>query len=346
MENDMIRIGIICPSEIAFRRFMPAIQKETRMQYVGVAYATAEEWFGKQETVTQAQQAVIDKEHEKAEKFRAAYGGCVFEGYHAMLQSGEIDAVYLPLPPALHYRWAKLALEQNLHVLIEKPSTTCLADTEDLLEVAAQRGLAVHENYMFAYHSQLREVADALQAGVVGSVRLIRVDFGFPRRPAGDFRYVKALGGGALLDCGGYTLKYADMLLGGQATLEYAHITPGTDCDVEIFGNAVLSGPDGAQVETAFGMDNDYRCSINVWGSTGTLVSNRILTAPDGFVPEYTIYRNGEAETVKMQPDDTFLKSLQYFVECVEDAQTRTAHYEELRRQERLVDAFMQKAGM
>ena len=46
MENDMIRIGIICPSEIAFRRFMPAIQKETRMQYVGVAYATAEEWFG------------------------------------------------------------------------------------------------------------------------------------------------------------------------------------------------------------------------------------------------------------------------------------------------------------
>lgn len=342
----MIRIGIICPSEIAFRRFMPALQKEERLEYVGVAYASAEEWFGEGVVVTDEMREVLKKECAKAENFRATYGGKVFEGYGAMLRSGEIDAVYLPLPPALHYKWAKEALNCGLHALIEKPSTTSLEDTEELLCLAKGKKLAVHENYMFAYHTQLAEVSDVMRNGGLGTVRLIRVDFGFPRRAAGDFRYVKALGGGALLDCGGYTLKYADMLLDGKATLEYAHVNMGTDCDVEIFGNAVLSGANGEQVECAFGMDNDYRCSINVWGSTGTLVSNRILTAPDGFAPEYTIYRNGAAETVKMQADDTFYKSLQVFVNCVENTTAREEHYEELRRQEQLVDAFMVKAGM
>ena len=41
----MIRIGIICPSEIAYRRFLPALKENTEFSYVGVAVATKEEWF-------------------------------------------------------------------------------------------------------------------------------------------------------------------------------------------------------------------------------------------------------------------------------------------------------------
>ena len=41
-----VRIGIICPSEIAFRRFLPAIQKCDCAEYIGVAHADEKEWFG------------------------------------------------------------------------------------------------------------------------------------------------------------------------------------------------------------------------------------------------------------------------------------------------------------
>ena len=44
----MIRIGILCPSEIAFRRFLPALRKCEQFQYVGVATASVNEWFGKE----------------------------------------------------------------------------------------------------------------------------------------------------------------------------------------------------------------------------------------------------------------------------------------------------------
>lgn len=342
----MIRVGILCPSEIAFRRFLPAVLQEKRIQYIGVAYASGEEWFGSSYTGTEKEKAVLAKEREKAEHFIETYKGKIFEGYKAMIQSGELDAVYIPLPPALHFKWAEVALQNGLHVFVEKPSTTSLADTQRLVDLASNKKLALHENYMFAFHSQLKEVQDAIVRGEIGEIRQYRINFGFPRRAQGDFRYIKALGGGALLDCGGYTLKYADILLGESTKLEYASVQYTEDFDVEVFGTAILKNKNGLTVQASFGMDNDYRCSIDAWGSKGTLTSNRILTAPEGFEPSYEISKNGEKTIVKMQADDAFLKSIERFCDCISNETVRIENYEVLLRQERLVEEFMEKSGM
>lgn len=333
-----MRIGIICPSEIAFRRFLPALKK-TDIEYVGVAYATAEEWFD--QNVNDASSAVIDNERKKAETFKEAYGGKVFSGYENMLTSGEIDAVYLPLPPALHYKWAKRALENGLHVLIEKPSTASLADTEGLVRLAKEKELALHENYMFVFHSQIETINQVVASGAIGEVRLFRIDFGFPDRGKTDFRYNKALGGGALLDCGGYTFKYADLLLGENAELTAANALYTDKYDVEIAGSATLQNDKGQVAQVSFGMDNDYRCSVEIWGSLGTLRSGRVLTAPEGFVPSYEISKNGKTEHFEMQADDAFYKSISYFEKCVENKETRLKNYASILKQEELVERFV-----
>ena len=66
-----IRIGIICPSEIAFRRFMPAIQKCENASYAGIAYANAEEWFG--DSVPSAAACAALQMGEKGAGARKAY---------------------------------------------------------------------------------------------------------------------------------------------------------------------------------------------------------------------------------------------------------------------------------
>ena len=333
-----MRIGIICPSEIAFRRFLPALKK-TDIEYVGVAYATAEEWFD--QNVNDASTAIIENERKKAEMFKETYGGKVFSGYENMLTSGEIDAVYLPLPPALHYKWAKRALENGLHVLIEKPSTASLADTEGLVRLAKEKELALHENYMFVFHSQIETINQVVASGAIGEVRLFRIDFGFPDRGKTDFRYNKALGGGALLDCGGYTFKYADLLLGENAELTAANALYTDKYDVEIAGSATLQNDKGQVAQVSFGMDNDYRCSVEIWGSLGTLRSGRVLTAPEGFVPSYEISKNGKTEHFEMQADDAFYKSISYFEKCVENKETRLKNYASILKQEELVERFV-----
>lgn len=329
-----VRIGIICPSEIAFRRFMPAIQKLDCAEYIGVAHASVKEWFGDNEP----NEALLLSEKEKAENFRKEYGGKVFDSYESLLTSPEVDAIYLPLPPALHYRWAKEALRNGKHIFLEKPSTTSFADTSDLISVAKEKSLAVHENYMFAFHKQISEIQDIINSGKLGDVRLYRIAFGFPQRAKNDFRYNKALGGGALLDCGGYTVKLATMLLGETAKTVYSKLNYTDGFDVDIFGSAAMINSEGVTAQLSFGMDNSYKCELEVWGSKGFLRTGRILTAPDGFEPTAEITIGSETETVKLSPDDTFGKSIEHFCKCVQDAKTREETYKTILKQAELVD--------
>ena len=329
-----VRIGIICPSEIAFRRFMPAISECDEAEYIGVAYASAEEWFGS----TPADGAVIEKEAEKARSFKEEYGGKVFSSYAELIKSDEVDAVYLPLPPALHFRWAKLALENGKHIFLEKPSTTSAADTKELIELADEKNLAVHENYMFAFHNQLDEIDKIIKDGRLGDVRLYRIAFGFPQRAKNDFRYNKTLGGGALLDCGGYTLKLAAMLLGDSAEIKYSQLNSTDGFEVDIYGSAALVNDEGVTAQVTFGMDNSYKCDLEVWGSKGCLSTGRILTAPVGFEPTAEIKTADGTETITLPADDTFKKSILHFCKCVNDDKTRSSNYKTIIKQAELVD--------
>ena len=335
----MKRIGIICSSEIAFRRFLPALKEAGCFEYAGVAIASKEEFVG-------ATDEVLAKERAKAQTFVDSYGGKIYEGYKTLIYSDEVDAIYLPLPPGLHYKWAKEALSAGKHILCEKPCTTALAITEDLMNDAESKGLAAHENYMFAFHDQLKAVDDIVNSGEIGDVRLYRISFGFPMRAQNDFRYNKALGGGALLDCGGYTLKYASMLLGPTAKIKYAQSNYIDGFNVDMYGSAALVNDEGVTSQVAFCMDHNYKCELEVWGSKGTIYTNRILTAPAGFVPEVIIRKGNDEEKRNLPADDAFKKSILHFSKCIEDAETRKANYETLLRQARLVEQFKELSGL
>lgn len=338
----MIRIGIICPSEIAFRRFLPALKKAGEgFQFTAIGIASPDEWFGDLKQISQEQ---IDeqqaRERSKAQTLIDNYGGEIIVGYGQLVASEKIDAAYIPLPPALHHQWAKKALEAGKHVFVEKPSTTTIADTEDLIALASEKNLALHENYMFMYHSQIEELNKVVESGEIGDVRLYRITFGFPMRAKNDFRYNKTLGGGALLDAGGYCLKYANYLLGGKAHITTAQANYIEGFDVDMYGSATMANDKGQIAQIAFGMDNDYRCDIEIWGSKGTITSGRILTAPAGFAPSYTIKKNQDIETRPLAADDAFLKSILRFGTCVNDDNIRKKNYEFLRKQEQLVEEY------
>ena len=344
----MIKIGIICPSEIAFRRFMPALKLVKDFSFIAIGIASAEEWYGSDVTYdAELEKKRVEREKAKAQAFLDAWGGGkIIDCYENLVSSSDIDAVYLPLPPALHYKWAKLALECGKHVFIEKPSTTDVSDTNDLIEIAKAKKLALHENYMFIYHDQLKAVNDVVASGEIGDVRLYRITFGFPRRAQNDFRYIKSLGGGALIDAGGYTIKYASFLLGPTAKLTTAQANYLDEFDVDMYGSATMVNDKGVTAQLAFGMDNDYKCEIEIWGSKGTITSNRILTAPAGFVPEYTIKKNQDYENCKLPVDDAFRKSIELFGMCMADDASREKEYELIGTEAKLLSDFKIIAGI
>lgn len=325
-----IRIGIICPSEIAFRRFMPALSKLSKtFVFGGVAVANEEEWIG------QLSNDLKSAELKKAHEFVEQYGGKIYKSYTSLLEDKNIDAVYLPLPPALHYQWTKMALMNNKHVLVEKPSTICAADTEELIELANEKNLALHENYMFIYHKQLEVIKEALDKGDVGEVRLIRADFGFPKRGANDFRYNKSLGGGALFDCGGYPVRLLSYLM-GDIQIDSSKLIY-NEQDIDLYGSAQVSS-EKMVGQLSFGMDNEYRCNLEIWGSHGTMTAKRIFSAPDNFICHINIEKQQQITTIEVESDDTFKKSIITFSYCILDNDKRVENYKQLMKQSKLVE--------
>ncbi len=320
----MIRIGVLCPAEIAKRRFMPALLQCSAFSYVGVGM----------------------HRREKAEAFLSEYPGTLFESYDALVSSDEIEAIYIPLPPALHFQWAKKALQNGKHVLMEKPFTMFLSETETLISEANGRNLALHENYMFMFHRQMEELRALIVSGEIGEVRLYRMSFGFPMRPAGDFRYDRSLGGGALMDAGGYCLKLATWLLGDDVHVTTAVANRSDRFDVDLYGSATVVDGKGVTAQLSFGMDNHYKCELQVWGSKGMLTTGRIFTAPVGFAPTAVIETDGNRKEVPLSADDTFLKSIQHFSECIQRPEVRGQTYREIMKQAELVEEFRKHAGM
>ena len=332
------KIGVICPSEIAFRRFLPSLQDVCEFEFVGVAVASPDEWTG---VPVDSLPAIMENEMIKAQKFVDSYGGKIYDGYKTLISSPEIDAIYLPLPPALHYRWAKTALENGKHAFVEKPFTTNLEDTKTLIKIARQNHLALHENYMFVYHDQLQAIKDIISKGELGKVRQYRISFGFPRRAMSDFRYNKALGGGALLDAGGYCMKLASWLLGDSARLICASSFYEPEFEVDIFGSCTMKNDEGTIAQMSFGMDCDYKCELEAWGSIGTLTTGRILTSPDGLEPDMVIKHNQELIKTKLPADKAFAKSICKFHDCVTNNQAREENYRLIERQSSFVSEFI-----
>lgn len=313
----MVRLGILGCSDIAFKRFMPAAKNIADLKIVAVG----EEY-----------------DRKKLEPFCREYNLEGEDSFGHLIAREDIDAVYVPQPPALHYKWAKQALENGKHVLVEKPSTISYALSKDLVDAAAERELTLHENYMFQYHSQISAIKDMLSNGTTGDIRLIKADFGFPLRAKNDFRYSKALGGGALLDAGGYTAKLATLFLGKTVKVDTAQLNYLDDFEVDMYGSASLSNSDGLVCQVGFGMDCAYQCSLEVWGSRGRLYTNRIFTAPEGYQPLIRVEMPDGVKEFILNADSHFEHSIERFLAGITDRQARTEMYGEILLQAKLVD--------
>ena len=136
-------------------------------------------------------------------------------------------------------------------------------------------------------------------------------------------------------------MKYANYLLGDTAKVVTVQVNNIDGFEVEMYGSCTMVNDEGLTAQLAFGMDNDYKCEVEIWGSKGTIISNRILTAPEGFVPTYTVKKNQEFERRNLPEDDAFYKSIMRFVACVCDVNVRNENYGIIHRQEVLLDQFI-----
>ncbi|MGV9311623.1 Gfo/Idh/MocA family protein [Streptomyces sp. NPDC003691] len=318
-----VRFGVLGCADIARRRMLPAM--------AAVPEAV---------TVT----AVAGRDPERTARTAGEFGCAAVHGYAALLARDDIDAVYVPLPLALHDEWTGAALRAGKHVLAEKPLTADPARTRALLRLAAERGLVLRENVMFVHHGQHAEVRKLLDGGAVGELRSLSAVFTIPAPPEGNIRYRPELGGGALWDIGLYPVRAALHFLGPELSVVGAVLERGGGRAVDTAGAALLRTPGGITAQLEFGMDHGYRSAYELCGSAGRITVDRAFTPPAGHRPVLRIDRGAGPEPRELAPDDQVVRTVLAFAGAVR-AGTVTAADDIAVRQAELLAEIRRAAG-
>jgi predicted dehydrogenase len=190
--------------------------------------------------------------------------------YEALLADPDIDAVYIPLPNALHVEWSIRALEAGKHVLCEKPLSRRAAEVERAFDVAEREGRLLMEGFMYRHNPQTHRLAQLVHDGAIGALRLIRAAFSFPLPEAPNVRLSASLDGGALMDVGCYCVNAARLLARGEPSrVTAAEAIGGEEVDVAFAGTMAFDS--GVLAHFDAGIDMAPRGELEVVGAAGTL---------------------------------------------------------------------------
>lgn len=231
-----------------------------------------------------------------------------------LLADPEIDAVYVATPHPMHCEVVVAALAAGKHVLCEKPMAMSLAEVEQMQQAARAGGRTLMEAWMYRCHPQTERVEALVAEGAIGRLRHIQGAFSFHAAfdPAGRL-WDRALGGGGILDVGGYPLSYARRLAGVALGRAFADPTalhavgvlhPETGADTQ--ASAVLQFDGGITAEVSCGTWVTQQNRIRLYGSEGWIeIPSPFVVSREVEPTEIWWQREGQAEptAITITPD-------------------------------------------
>lgn len=223
-----------------------------------------------------------------------------FGSYEELLASGAVDAVYVPLPVALHTEWTVKALAAGKHVLCEKPLATSAADAARCFDAAEAAGRHCIEGLMYRHHPQTTLARKLVADGAIGRLAYVRAALTVSV-PPDDIRRSVALGGGALCDLGCYCVSAIRLFAGEPSQVSAVRILDG-DAGVDLRMAATLRLPGDVVGQFDVALDLTRRDELELVGTEGRLV------VPDPWLcraPHLELSRNGDRELVPVDPDGT-----------------------------------------
>lgn len=267
-----------------------------------------------QETASGRLVAVGSRGAESAQRFAAEFGAVrAHGGYAELLADAEVEAVYVATPHPSHAELAIAAARAGKHVLCEKPLTLNLADSERVVAAARAAGVTLMEAYMYRCHPQTVQLAALVRDGAIGRLGLVQASFGFHCDFIPGHRlFANALGGGGILDVGGYPVSMARLLAGAAQGRAFAdpvavtgaarlHPEEGTD----LHAAATLRFDDGVVAQVACGVALELENVVRVNGSDGWIqVREPWFASGEGGMTELELHRRGRApERVEVVAD-------------------------------------------
>jgi xylose dehydrogenase (NAD/NADP) len=195
VQHAPLRLGVLGAARISLGGIIPAAARTDRIEVA----------------------AVGTRGGKKSREVReVAPGAEIFDDYDSLLESEDIEAVYVPLPNSMHVEWTLKAVEAGKHVLCEKPFSLEGEEAARAVDAAGRAGLTLMEGFMFRLHPQTLRLRELISEDAIGRVRQAIAEFGHRLEDSADVRVIGSLGGGSLGDVGCYCVSALRLAFGSE----------------------------------------------------------------------------------------------------------------------------------
>ena len=189
--------------------------------------------------------AIASRDLSRAHKLQNEYDiPKAYGTYQELIEDPELDGVYIPLPNNLHYPWTLRALEAGKHVLCEKPLALNAIEAAEMMNKAHNCQRVLMEGLMHKFQPRIKHIQKLIESGEIGDPQIVRAAFTFHAADRNNFRFAPEMGGGALLDVGGYCVSIAREVFQAEPTQVQAFSEFG-ETGVDLTTTAILKFPKG-----------------------------------------------------------------------------------------------------
>ncbi len=257
--------------------------------------------------------SVCSGHRENAEKFAAKYGiANIYEDYIQMIESGNIDVIYLAVPNRAHYEMTLECLKRHIPTFCEKPMGGNYQQVREMIQCAIDNDTYLHDGTIPLYSPNLAVIREYL--GKIGRIR--RGVFSFGKYSSRYDAYLRGenpttfraeLYNGSLMDLGIYVIADIVALFGKPQEIysEASLLESGADC----MGVSVLKY-DGFDALAWHSKVTDTEICSEIQGEQGTLFLPHLSLLDEVYYKP----RGGEKVQVGQRFDHHFANELRDFV--------------------------------
>jgi predicted dehydrogenase len=265
-----------------------------------------------------------------------------YVGYEALLADPEIEAVYIPLPNALHAEWTKKAADAGKHILCEKPLTQSASTAAEVVAYCRAKKVSLMDGFMWPHHARSARIRQSIEAGDIGEVRHVASTFTFTLAPeAPNVRFSADLAGGSLLDVGCYPVYGIRWAFQDEPVRVTSKAKMRNGVDVEMSG--MLEFAHGRMGTFDCGFNSPMRQWLEITGTAGVIRVHQ-MWVPNG-PADFDLDRDGQKlEHIVVDGKDQIVCMLEDFARAVRAGRETEPKIDEAVKTLRVLDALARSA--
>ena len=261
--------------------------------------------------------ALVSGSPRKLARFGKHYGVALrssYEDYDRLLESGDVDAVYIALPNTMHRDFTERAAARGVHVLCEKPLARSAADCRAMIEACKRGRVKLMTAYRLHYEPATLAAIKAVRG--LGEPRFFESTFAFTVK--GPNIRLDERGGGPLFDIGIYCVNAARHFFRAEPVEVIATTVEGSQPrfkGVEQSASCVLRFPGDRQAVFTCSFDSHQEMSLRVIGSKGSLELSPAYAINAAKTLATT--KAGRKSSQRFPKTEQFAAQLLHFSDCI-----------------------------